>query len=156
MKHKHNKKERRDIITELLTNEVISSQQGLRNRLHQIGVEVNQATLSRDLRDMGVLKVPLGGGGARYVPGSTQGRADDQREELFSRTIQRLAFSGNLMLVFTAPGMAQAAAIALDGLALPAILGTVAGDDTVIAVLDEGVDRKAFEKDFRAMLARGR
>jgi transcriptional regulator of arginine metabolism len=156
MKHKHNKKERRDVITELLRNEVISSQQGLRNRLHQLGVEVNQATLSRDLRDMAVLKVPLGGGGARYLPSSNQGRADDQREELFSRTIQRLAFSGNIMLVFTAPGMAQAAAIALDGLALPQILGTVAGDDTVIVVLEDGLDKKVFEKEFRAMLARGR
>jgi transcriptional regulator of arginine metabolism len=60
------------------------------------------------------------------------------------------------MLVFTAPGMAQAAAIALDGLALPQILGTVAGDDTVIVVLEDGLDKKVFEKEFRAMLARGR
>ena len=149
MKRRTQKNERRKTILELLQLETISSQKILQNRLTEKGIAVNQATLSRDLRDMGVLKVPMGTGGARYIVNPEARRAPVRHEAVLRNVISRLDLSGNVAVIHTAPGNAQAAGIALDNLAIPGILGTVAGDDTVIVILAEGAGQNEFENELR-------
>jgi len=125
---------------ELIQREEIASQNQLQRRLTELGVEVNQATLSRDLRELGVIKVPLGSTGSRYVLPGSPPSSRQQYEETFRRLVQGVERSANLLVLRTGPGHAQAAALAMDHLGLSGVIGTVAGDDTFLAILAEEAD----------------
>lgn len=106
------------------------------------GFTVTQSTLSRDLRDLRVVRVPDEANGYRYgfaaepMAGSPSGLVKDIKSGLVE-----MIFSGNLLVVRTLPGHASSVARALDNLPIDELAGTIAGDDTVLAVLREGVDR---------------
>ena len=153
MKKRTTKNDRRKLILEFLQREAISSQRDLRSRLLRHGVEVNQATLSRDLRDMGVLKVPLSGGGSRYLANPKSEQAPVRHEQTLRRTVTQVDRSLNIIVLHTAPGNAPVAALALDNLSPVGILGTVAGDDTILAVLDANMDLDEVERDLRALVS---
>ena len=152
MKMRSSKNERRRLILDLLQRDVVSSQRDLRGRLMGRGVEVNQATLSRDLRDMGVLKVPQPGGGSRYVASPQAKRAPIRHEQTLRQTVIRLDRSMNLVVLHTAPGNASVAALALDSLSPPGILATVAGDDTILVILEAGARMDEIERELRALM----
>ena len=152
MKKRTSKNERRHLILELLQRDRIASQRDLRVQLQRHGVDVNQATLSRDLRDMGILKVPQSGGGSRYIAGTKAERAPMRHEETLRQTVIRVGRSLNTVVLHTAPGSAPVAALALDNLAPPGILGTLAGDDTILVILDAAVDMDHAENNLRALV----
>ncbi len=152
MKKRISKNERRQLILELLQRDVIASQRDLRARLQRHGVDVNQATLSRDLRDMGILKVPQPGGGSRYVANPKAERAPMRHEQTLRQTVVHMERSMNMLVLHTAPGNAPVAALALDNLSPPGILGTVAGDDTILVVLDASGDLNQIERDLRGLI----
>ena len=152
MKKRISKNERRQLILELLQRDVIASQRDLRARLQRHGIDVNQATLSRDLRDMGILMVPQPGGGALYVANPKAERAPMRHEQTLRQTVVHMARSMNMLVLHTAPGNAPVAALALDNLAPTGILGTVAGDDTILVVLDAAGDLPQIERDLRALV----
>ena len=153
MKKRTSKNERRHLILELLQRDIIASQRDLRVQLQHRGVDVNQATLSRDLRDMGVLKVPQPGGGSRYVANPKAERAPMRHEQTLRQTITHLARSLNMVVLHTAPGNAPVAALALDNLSPPGIMGTIAGDDTILVILDAMGDMDQTESNLRALVA---
>ena len=153
MKKRTSKNERRQLILELLKRDLIASQHDLRARLQRHGVDVNQATLSRDLRDMGILKVPQPGGGSRYLSNPKALRAPVRHEQTLRQTVTRLNRSQNLIVLHTAPGNASVAALALDNLLPPGILGTVAGDDTILVVLDSSIPLDDTERRLRELIA---
>lgn len=101
------------------------------------GFDVTQATVSRDLKELGAIKVRSGGGGFSYALG---GGATDEAE--LGKTVADFAEgihpSGNLVVIKTPPGAAQVVAGAIDRSAIAGVLGTVAGDDTVLVVVGEG------------------
>jgi len=112
--------------------------------LSRDGFSVTQSTLSRDLRDLRVTRVPDGGHGYRYgfaeaerMAGAHHGLVNDIKNGLIA-----LVFSGNLLVIKTLPGHAASVARALDNLPINDLVGTIAGDDTVIAVISEGVDHE--------------
>lgn len=118
-------------------------QEELLTALARDGFTVTQSTLSRDLRDLRVARVPDGERGYRYgfvdaepKAGSFSGLVNDIKSGLVE-----MVFSGNLLVVRTLPGHAGSVARALDNLPIDELAGTIAGDDTVLAVLREGVDR---------------
>ena len=152
MKTRTSKSERRRLILDLLQRDAISSQRDLRGRLMGCGVEVNQATLSRDLRDMGVLKVPQSGGGSRYVSSPHAQRVPIRHEQTLHQTVTRIDRSMNIVVLHTAPGNAAVAALALDNLSPPGILATVAGDDTILVILEAGERMDEIEADLRAFI----
>lgn len=152
MKRRISKNERRQLILELLQRDVIASQRDLRARLQRHGVDVNQATLSRDLRDMGILKVPQPGGGSRYVANPKAERAPMRHEQTLRQTVVHLERSMNVVVLHTAPGNAPVAALALDNLSPPGVLGTVAGDDTILVVIDAAGDMNEIENNLRALI----
>jgi transcriptional regulator of arginine metabolism len=126
-------------ITEFLRQQPVRSQGELARLLENVGVTVTQATLSRDLEDLGAMKVRAGGGGLVYaVPADNEPSAGDGIAARLARLCEELLISAeasaNLVVVKTPPGGAQLLASALDRAAWSTVLGTVAGDDTVLVI----------------------
>jgi transcriptional regulator of arginine metabolism len=126
-------------IALLLENQPVRSQGELARLLEGVGLAVTQATLSRDLEEMGAVKVRRNGGGLVYaVPaqngGGPGGGADGRLARLCEELLISAEASANLVVVKTPPGGAQLLASALDRAGWPAVLGTVAGDDTVLVI----------------------
>lgn len=129
---------RRTRIGEVLARQAIHSQEELRTALAAEGFDVTQATLSRDLVDLGAIKVPNGDGRSVYaLPAERSAEAPGDAGRL-ARAVHELAVSVehslNIVVVRTPPGGAQYLASAFDGAHWDSILGTVAGDDTVLIV----------------------
>src|SRR5437763_15321098 len=129
-----NKRERHDTILEIVNARVVSSQEDLRKLLLQRGWDVTQATLSRDLRELRLARVPTPEG-ARYAV--TDGSIEESRaalETLLPQLFLRLDGASEMLVLRTVPGGAQPIAAALDGASRSAVLGTVGGDDTILIV----------------------
>lgn len=141
---------RRKRIAGLLESKAIGTQNGLLAELRRMGERVTQGTLSRDLREMGVTKWVDAEGLQRYVlPANlhTLPRAVNLERE-FLNFVLGFKHTGNLLLVKTTPGTASAVASTLDHLSWEEILGTVAGDDTILVVLRKAEDVQAVLKRF--------
>jgi transcriptional regulator of arginine metabolism len=139
---------RRRLIHGILHAERIHSQEELLKRLEKEGVEVTQATLSRDLKFLSVSRVPDGNGEYVYTVDPPQDAAQDPfiRDDL-RREIVGIQFSGNLAVVKTKMGHAPGIAYGIDLLKIHDVIGTLGGDDTLLVVLREGADRARFLKD---------
>jgi len=137
---------RHALVTSLLTRGLVHSQQQLAELLAAEGVTVTQATLSRDLVELRAVKIRTPSGALAYaVPVEGGGRstpAAGPGEEMLASRLARLCAellvtaeaSGNLVVLRTPPGAAQFLASAIDHSILPAVLGTIAGDDTVLVM----------------------
>lgn len=135
------KAQRQHRIARLLAEQAVSSQGHLVDLLAGEGMSATQATVSRDLEDLGAIKVRALGGEAVYaIPElPTEQRApEDHLRRVFGDWVVEVAHSGNLVVLRTPPGSAHVVGSALDRSALPEVLGTVAGDDTLIVVVTEG------------------
>ena len=126
----NNTKLRQQAILEIIQSGPVYSQDELAFRLREQGITSTQATLSRDLKALKISKVP---GEGYVVP--TRGRAMSAD---FSTGILRILFSGNLAVIRTRPGLANAVAIVIDSQMVFPVLGTIAGDDTILLILREG------------------
>lgn len=129
-----NKRERQATILETIESRLVSSQEDLRKLLLQRGWDVTQATLSRDLRELRVARVPTPEG-ARY--GVTDGSIEESRaalETLLPQLFLRIDAVSEMLVLRTVPGGAQPIAAALDGEGWSDILGTVGGDDTILII----------------------
>ncbi|OHD14053.1 MAG: hypothetical protein A2Z96_05100 [Spirochaetes bacterium GWB1_48_6] len=140
------KSQRLAAIKHMISTEDIFSQEQLVDRLFDQGIEVTQATLSRDLKLLQVSKVPDGRGGNIYALTSEEDlkATEDQFILDFLRGYISVDGSGNLLVLKTLPGHAPSVAAALDNLEVEGALGTVAGDDTVLIILKEGILRGHF------------
>ena len=116
-------------IRTLLGNEPIPSQEALQHRLAERGIAVGQPTLSRDLRDLGVVKTPTG----YRLPGvgETAPRLADSLSSALRSFVLSADRAGQTIVLRTGPGHAQPVALELDRTPMPGVLGTIAGDDTI-------------------------
>jgi len=133
--------QRQHRIAKLLENQAVSSQAQLVELLAADGVVATQATVSRDLEELGAVKVRIPGGTMAYaVPEhAKEGRApDDHLRRVMGEFVVDVAWSGNIVVLRTPPGSAHVVASALDRAGLANVLGTVAGDDTLIGICAEG------------------
>ncbi len=135
------KERRHNLILELIGHGGVRNQSGLRDALAARGVEVTQATLSRDLRELGVRKGPDGW----EVPGQTVGQPEVTRRPLRQFALS-VSSGGTVVVVKTGPGQAQVVALDLDRFPPAGVLGTLAGDDTVF-IACESVTRSASLRD---------
>jgi transcriptional regulator of arginine metabolism len=136
------KPQRQHRISRLLEEQAVSSQAQLVELLAADGVVATQATVSRDLEDLGALKVRIPGGTMAYaIPEhAKEGSApDDHLRRVMGEFVVEVAHSGNVVVLRTPPGSAHVIGSALDRAGLPHVLGTVAGDDTLILVCAEQV-----------------
>jgi transcriptional regulator of arginine metabolism len=136
------KTQRQHRIAKLLAEHAVSSQPQLVELLGSDGVVATQATVSRDLEEMGAIKVRAAGGESVYaIPElpKEQRAPEDHLRRVLGDWVVEVAHSANLVVLRTPPGSAHVVGSALDRAALPAILGTVAGDDTLLVVAAERV-----------------
>jgi transcriptional regulator of arginine metabolism len=136
------KTQRQHRIAKLLAEHAVSSQPQLVELLGSDGVVATQATVSRDLEEMGAIKVRAGGGESVYaIPElpKEQRAPEDHLRRVLGDWVVEVAHSANLVVLRTPPGSAHVVGSALDRAALPAILGTVAGDDTLLVVAAERI-----------------
>lgn len=136
------KPQRQHRITKLLEDQAVSSQAQLVELLASAGVVATQATVSRDLEELGAVKVRIPGGAMAYaVPEHAKERPapDDHLRRVMGEFVVEVAHSANLVVLRTPPGSAHVIGSALDRAGLPEVLGTVAGDDTLILVCAEEV-----------------
>jgi transcriptional regulator of arginine metabolism len=136
------KPQRQHRIARLLEEQAVSSQSQLVELLASDGVVATQATVSRDLEELGALKVRIPGGTMAYaIPEHAKDRAapDDHLRRVMGEFVVEVAHSGNLVVVRTPPGSAHVIGSALDRAGLPDVLGNVAGDDTLVLVCAEAV-----------------
>jgi len=133
------KEQRLRIITHILENEVIRNQDDLVKSLADKGIIVTQATLSRDMKALKIVKKHDANDFYVYaLPESTSSTVAAKS----GSDIQTLEFSGNLAIIKTRPGYAMAIAWEIDKTNLPEIAGTIAGDDTILVIPREGYSRE--------------
>ena len=136
-----NKRERQSAILEIVEQRAVSSQEDLRKLLLHRGWDVTQATLSRDLRELRLARVPTPQG-ARYAV--TDGNIEESRvalETLLPQLFLRIEGVSEMIVLRTVPGGAQPIAAALDGEAWTDVLGTIGGDDTILIVCRSSLAR---------------
>ncbi|GAA4285041.1 arginine repressor [Brevibacterium daeguense] len=139
---------RQQLIVDLIRRDPIGSQSELLRRLAARGVSVTQATLSRDLLELGAVKVrgasgpvyavPGEGGDRRLQPAGEGEALDAKLPRILEELLVSATSSDNLVVLRTPPGAAQYLASALDRSVIPGVLGTIAGDDTVLVIAGEG------------------
>ena len=128
------KRERQQAIVRLIGSSQISSQEDLKRLLAAEGLIVTQATLSRDLRDLGVVRAP-GDNGARYLlPEMVSDEAKPSLEMLLPQLFSRIDGVSELIVLHTLPSGAQPIAEAVDAQGWPEIMGTLAGENTILIV----------------------
>jgi transcriptional regulator of arginine metabolism len=136
------KVQRQQAIAKLIAKHAVTNQPQLVDLLAEDGIAATQATVSRDLEDLGAVKVRVPGGDTVYaIPEYEPARLapEDQLRRVMGEWVAEVRSSGNLVILRTPPGCAHVVASALDRSAMSGLLGTVAGDDTLLCVAEEGV-----------------
>jgi len=122
-------------ILELVRTHRVPSQEALRELLLERGIDVAQATLSRDIRNLGLVKAPDGQGGSAYAIPVGGGETGPTLNRLLPALYVGADGVGNLLVLKTLVGGAQPIAVAIDSAGWPEIVGTIGGDDTILIVL---------------------
>jgi transcriptional regulator of arginine metabolism len=148
------KPQRQHRISRVLEEQAVSSQAQLVELLAADGVVATQATVSRDLEELGAVKVRIPGGTMAYaIPEHAKEAAapDDHLRRVMGEFVVEVAHSGNLVVLRTPPGSAHVIGSALDRAGLPDVLGNVAGDDTLVLVCAEQVGGAAVAAQLAAL-----
>lgn len=139
------KSDRHQAIREIISNNRIGSQEELLELLHKRGYDLTQATLSRDLKVMHVAKIADNSDSYVYVMPDSIANALPQRSperiNYLADGFMGISFSGNLSVIRTLPGYASSIAAVIDNASPSEIIGTIAGDDTILVILKEGISR---------------
>ena len=142
------KKDRQRILLEIIASQEIQTQEDLVSALQAAGCPATQATVSRDIRELRLIKVPTESGRSRYAePRKVETRIDSRMIRILKDTLVSLDHAGHMIIIKTMSGSANVAGEVIDTLGWPEILGTIAGDNTILAVVRheqnaaEGVDR---------------
>lgn len=128
------KRDRQQTILEIIRQHRVTSQMELRDHLARSGIEVTQATLSRDLKDLRLVKVP-GSGGPSYYTAPEDRESHPSLEALLPALFLSAEGTGNLLVIRTRTGGAQTVALGIDWEGWPEVLGSLAGDDTILLIL---------------------
>lgn len=146
---------RQDKIVELIKNNEIETQSALVSMLADAGYSATQATISRDIKDLRLVKSLSASGKYIYTlpPGETRTEPTVRYQNIFRNTVNSIEPAGNILVIKTVSGCANAACEALDLMELDGIVGTLAGDNTLFAVADLPEHAVALTKELRKILA---
>lgn len=124
-------------VQEVITKEIIRTQEDLADKLRLAGFDVTQATVSRDIKEMGLIKVPSAGDDYRYAVSAEvhPSNLQDRLRRLMRETVVSINDTESLVIIRTIPGNAQALAAVLDKSSWEEVIGTVAGDDTILLII---------------------
>lgn len=144
---------RQSLILELVEREPITSQEQLRERLRDRGVETTQATLSRDIRDLGLVKRAADGAYRRPETVETAPVADPDQvlKRAVDEYLRTTEVVQQLVVLKTPTGLAQPLAVAIDSVRLREIAGTLAGDDTILVICRSATDAASLERKLESL-----
>jgi len=141
------KSERQKALLDVIARQAVSTQSELKELLKARGIAADQATLSRDIRELGLVKASDDGAHYRYAPvEAVAPPASMKASTILARLVRKIDCSGNLLVVKTDPGEASPIGLALDRMGWSEVVGTVAGDDTLLVVVKEGVPARKLAK----------
>ncbi|MEA4993433.1 MAG: arginine repressor [Oscillibacter sp.] len=148
------KNERQMLILEIIGQEDIETQEQLLERLQARGVSSTQATISRDIKQMHLIKEPVGRGVYKYSVSGNRTRLNfaEKLRTIFRESITGIENAQNIVVVKTMPGLASAACAALDDMDLGYMLGSLAGDDTAFLVMRDTASAETFCKEIQEMI----
>lgn len=148
------KKTRHNKILEIITGQMIETQEELAKQLRSAGFEVTQATVSRDIRELKLSKVPAGKGKQKYIV--LQQEEKSHMEDKYIRVLKdgfaSMDMAQNILVMKTVSGMAMAVAAAIDAMHFQEIVGSIAGDDTIMMAVRTVDDTKRLMERIRELL----
>ncbi len=131
------KYKRQGQILKIIKDNKIKTHEQLIEELHKAGFNVTQATVSRDIKEMGLVKVPIAGGGSVYSAASAVADRTDKHINLFSDAVREIECALHTIVIKTYPGMAPAVAASVDSAMRGEFLGSIAGDDTLLIIASD-------------------
>ena len=148
------KKNRQGAILQIITSTDVETQNQLIEELAKVGIKSTQATVSRDIKDLHLIKELTARGFYRYVTGSrpdTQSHASRLRA-IFKESVTAYANAQNIVVIKTLPGLAPAACSAIDSMGIRSIIGSIGGDDTGFLAMNDIAAAERFCKEIEEML----
>ena len=148
------KNDRQAMILDIISQENIETQEQLLARLRERGVASTQATISRDIKQLHLIKEPVGRGVYKYAVSGNRTRLNvaEKLRTIFRESITSIESAQNIVVVKTMPGLASAACSALDHMEIAYMVGPLAGDDTALLVMKDAESAAAFCEDIQEML----
>lgn len=148
------KNRRHKLIREIVEQQQIETQNQLTEALHAYGLNVTQATISRDIKDLGLIKVSAGNNSFRYsLPvGANSINTFDRAKRMLRDDLLKVEVAHDIIVLKTLPGMAQGMGSCVDGLGWREVLGTIAGDDTVFVVTRDEDSPQSVAKRLRDLM----
>jgi transcriptional regulator of arginine metabolism len=149
------KSQRQAQILEIISTRDIETQEQLLEALHEAGFSSTQATISRDIKDLRIVKELTKFGTYRYTTGSKEitNSFSNRLNSIFRECVTGYDYSQNMVVIHTIPGLASAAASSVDAMAMSFVLGTIAGDDTVFIVMRDQNAAAAFCSEVKNLLS---
>ena len=146
---------RHSMIREIIENKDIETQEELAEELGKMGINVTQATVSRDIKELRLLKVQGEKGTYKYATADTaeHGLAD-RFIRIFSESVISVVHAQNLVVIKTLPGSAHVAGEAVDSLKIPQVVGTISGDNTLLVISGSEEQAKELTNRFEMMMKR--
>ncbi len=150
------KVKRQSKILEIIQSQVIETQDDLLAALEENGFAVTQATVSRDIKELRLIKTLDHNGSYRYaVVNADTERPAGRFQSIFQEAVRNIDFACNLVVVKCLPGMAQAACAAMDSLHFPSVVGTLGGDDTFICITKNSEDAIGLVEELKKLQRQG-
>ena len=148
------KNQRQEQLMQIIAEETVETQEQLLERLQERGIRSTQATISRDIKELHLIKEPVGQGRYRYAVSAHRTKLNfaDRLRTFFREGVLSVDYAQNLVVIKTMPGLANGAAAALDGMEVPYLVGSLAGDDTVLLVLRDNAAAAEFADEIKEML----
>ena len=148
------KSKRQAKIMEIISTSNIETQEQLLQELQNAGFSSTQATVSRDIKELRIVKELTGLGTYRYPSASREvpNTFNNRLNTIFRECVTSFDYAQNIIVIHTMPGLANAAASALDAMSRSVVLGTLAGDDTVIAIMRDNNSAAAFCGEIRSLM----
>ena len=148
------KNSRQNMILEIISQENIETQEQLLNRLQERGITSTQATISRDIKQMHLIKEPVGQGVYKYAVSGNRTKLNfaEKLRTIFRESITSIDCARNVVVLKTMPGLASAACSALDNMELNYMVGSLAGDDTAFLLMRDDESAIAFCEELKGML----
>jgi transcriptional regulator of arginine metabolism len=149
------KAKRQAMILEIVSTKDVQTQDQLQEALQQAGFVCTQATISRDIKELRIVKEMTKFGTYRYASSSKEvsGTFSSRLNTIFKECITGFDYAQNMVVVHTLPGLAGAAASAVDSMQMNFILGSIAGDDTVLIIMRDNNSAAAFCGEIKNLLS---
>ncbi len=149
------KKARHEAILDLIEKEEIGTQDLLMQKLNDMGYAVTQATISRDIKALKLIKSPANNGQYKYVYVSNEAEDRSQKyQSIIGHAVVSVDYAGNMAVIKCYAGMAQAACAAVDCLISDKVIGTLAGDDTIFALCKDEVSANEFKRKIEKIVSK--